>query len=153
MKSLYVKLASIFIVITSLSACQSAPNKDITPVSPYNYVDSTEYFAERSGSVSMRATFSKEKSAMVEGYKFQFRTVSKRPVFLNSISIVAGGKRIFLNEGQIVLPSESGITVKLSLEDSLFVGKYPSALLQFRQNNVSEIFAIELHQLTEFVPR
>lgn len=122
-------------------------------ISPYNYVDSTEYFAKRTGSVSLRATFSKTTSTMDEGYKFQFRTISPRPVFLNSISVVAGGKRIFLEEGQIVLPSQQGITLEASLEDSLFIGKFPSALLQFRQNNVSEIFAIELHQLKEFVPR
>jgi len=90
---------------------------------------------------------------MNKGYKFQFRTISTRPVFLNSISIVAGGKRIFLEEKQIVLPPQKSITLDLSLEDSLFIGKYPSALLQFRQNNISQIFAIELHQLKEFVPR
>jgi len=101
----------------------------------------------------MRATFNKKTSTMDQGYKFQFRTISTRPVFLNSISVIAGGKRIFLEEGQIVLPSQQGITLTLPLEDSLFISKYPSALLQFRQNNVSQIFAIELHQLKEFTPR
>lgn len=136
-----------------LIACESTPDKNKTPISPYNYVDSTEYFAERTGSVSMRATFSKKTSTMDKGYQFQFRTINSRPVFLNSISIVAGGKRIFLEEGQIVLPPQKGATLTMSLEDSLFVGKYPSALLQFRQNNISQIFAIELHQLKAFVPR
>jgi hypothetical protein len=133
--------------------CESAPNKSQPAISPNNYVDSTEYFAERKGSVSLRATFSKKNSKMGSGYKFQFRTISPRPTFLNSISVVAGGKRIFLDEGQIVLPSQKGVTLELSLEDSLFIGTFPSALLQFKQNNASEIFTIELHQLKEFSPR
>ncbi len=151
-QSSYVHLLCLFIFF-ALAGCSNTPDKNAPPVSPYHYVDSTEYFAERTGSISMRATFSKEKSAMAEGYKFQFRTISSRPVFLNSISIVAGGKRIFIEEGQIVLPSGQGVTLELSLEDSLFISQFPSTLLQFRQNNISEIFAIELHQLTTFTLR
>jgi hypothetical protein len=143
-------LSSIF-----LSACGSAPEKNQqASISPYTYVDSTLYFAERTASVSMRATFNREQpSGMAEGYLFQFRTISNKPAFLNSISIVAGGKRLFLEEGQIVLPNQKGVTLQLSLEDSLFVAQYPSALVQFRHNNDSQIFSIELHQLTEFTPQ
>ncbi len=135
-------------------ACGTSPDKQEVVVSPYTHVDSTTYFAERTGSVSMRATFSRgQSSTMSDGYKFQFRTISNRPVFLNSISIVAGGKRFFLEQGQIVLPSQKGVTLQLPLKDSLFVAQYPSALLQFKQNNTSEIFSIELHQLKEFAPQ
>lgn len=149
MNKFYIPLLFIFLV---LSACSSKPIQDPALPSPFNYVDSTQYFAERTGSVSMRATFNKKDSVMAEGYKFQFRTINPRPVFLNSVSIIAGGKRIFLEEGQIVLPSQKGITLPLSLEDSAFIAGFPSALLQFKQNNISEIFTIELHQLSIFKP-
>jgi len=148
LNTMALTLLCVFII-----GCESAPDKSQPTISPYNYVDSTEYFAERTGSVSLRATFSKQDSKMDEGYKLQFRTISPRPVFLNSISVVAGGKRIFLEEGQIVLPSQKGVTLEASLEDSLFIGKFPSALLQFKQNNISEILTIELHQLKKFSPR
>ena len=101
----------------------------------------------------MRATFNREGTAtMAEGYKFQFRTISDKPVFLSSISIIAGGKRLFLEEGQIVLPPNQGMTLELSLDDSKFVAEFPSALLQFRHNNLSEIYTIQLHQLETFSP-
>ncbi len=102
----------------------------------------------------MRSTFDqKQSSAMADGYKFQFRTINNKPIFLSSISIIAGGKRLFLEEGQIVLPAQKGVTLELSLDDSLFVASFPSALLQFKHNNNSEIFEIELHQLKDFTPR
>jgi hypothetical protein len=134
--------------------CGSSPQKKPeSQISPFTFVDSTLYFAERTASVSMRATFNNaQPSGMNKGYMFQFRTISKNPAFLNSVSIVAGGKRFFLEEGQIVLPSQKGVTLKLPLNDSLFVAKYPSALLQFRYNNTSFIFSIELHQLKDFEP-
>lgn len=119
----------------------------------FDYVDSTLYFSERQSSVSLRATFKRgSTSGMAEGYQFQFRTISAKPVFLDSISIIAGGKRLFLEEGQIVLPGQRGVTFRLSLQESLVVAGFPSALLQFRYNNDSYMFAIELHQLREFVP-
>lgn len=149
MKIFYLPLFFIFI---ALSACSSKPIKEPSPPSLFNYVDSTEYFAERTGSVSMRAVFNKSDSVLAQGYKFQFRTISTKPVFLNSVSIIAGGKRVFLEEGQIVLPSLKGITLQLSLEDSLYIASFPSALLQFRQNNQSEIYTIELHQIEIFKP-
>jgi hypothetical protein len=144
-------LALCFCLVASCgSSPQQKPNKS---ASPFTYVDSTEYFANRTASASMRATFTTEQpSGMAQGYRFQFRTLSKNPAFLNSISIVAGGKRYFLEEGQIVLPREKGITLQLPLSDSLEAAKFPSALLQFRYNNSSYIFAIELHQLKTFVP-
>ncbi len=153
----FASFLSPFFILSAcvlLTACQTSPEKQVVVVSPYTHVDSTTYFSERTASVSMRATFNRGQSAtMSEGYKFQFRTISNRPVFLSSISIVAGGKRFFLEQGQIVLPSQKGVTLQLPLKDSVFVAQFPSALLQFKQNNTSEIFSIELHQIKEFAPQ
>lgn len=152
-KITYAKVLIVVAVVLLIASCGSQKAKDAPPVqAPYTFVDSTEYFADRTASVSMRATFHREQpaSGMAEGYRFQFRTINTQPAFLNSISLVAGGKRIFLEEGQIVLPLEKGITLQLSLEDSLLVAQQNSALLQFRHNNTSHIFTIELHQLKPF---
>ncbi|MGH1487138.1 MAG: hypothetical protein ACRBCI_13070 [Cellvibrionaceae bacterium] len=144
----------MILTVLVIAGCGGTPQKDSTQPAPFTYVDSTQYFADRTASVSMRAIFNREQpSGMAEGYKFQLRTISNQPAFLNSISIIAGGKRIFLEEGQIVLANGRGITLQLSLEDSLFVSQYPSALVQFRHNNNSYIFSIELHQLKEFAPQ
>lgn len=148
-----ISKAVLLICVIVLSACESKPIQEAPTVSPYNYVSSTEYFADRTSSISMRAAFSKTDSKMAEGYRFQFRTINKGAVFLDSISVIAGGKRIFLEENQIVLPPDRGLTLQLPMEDSLFVAKFPTTLLQFRQNNVSYIFAIELHQLRPFTPQ
>jgi hypothetical protein len=51
-----------------------------------------------------------------------------------------------------LLTTEKSTTVNLSLEESLFVAGFSKALLQFKQNNKSEIFIIELHQLDKFIP-
>ena len=137
-----------------LAACASSPKETgIPPEALYAHVDSTMYFAQRTASVSMRATFNRQgRTSLVDGYKFQFRSIDEKPAFLNSVSIIAGGKRIFLEEGQIVLPTGQGVTLQLSLEDSNFIAAFPSALLQFRHNRESQIYAIELHQLQEFSP-
>jgi hypothetical protein len=143
----------IFIFAFLLTACGSTQDKTPPPPSPYTFVDSTLYFYERQSSISMRAIFNRDDtSKMAEGYKFQFRTISNKPVFISSISIVAGGKRIFLKEGQVVLPTGKGISLSLPLDASLFAAKFPSALVQFKHNNDSQIFSIELHQLKKFVP-
>lgn len=145
----------IFLAI-SLVSCgttDNKPTKSATP-SPYTYVDSTEYYLEDTASVSMRATFNNNapQSGMVTGYKFQFRSLNPKPLFLSSISIIAGGKRLFVEEGQLVVANDKPITQNLNLQDSEFIAQYPDALLQFRANNQSVLFTIELHQLREFSP-
>lgn len=146
---IYLKL---LLTVIMLVACGSQESKKSEPELHFTYVDSTQYYADRKGSISMRATFdNNQPSGMAEGYKFQFRSITAEPDFLSSISIIAGGKRIFLEEGQIVLP-DKGITLSLSLDDSKFIAALPSALLQFRHNNTSYIFTIELHQLKQFSP-
>ncbi len=148
-------LTCIFIsgFIASCGTQTTNTKPDRPPEQLYTFVDSTRYFNNNNSSISMRATFNKNSSSKaVKGYLFQFRTIIEKPIFLNSISLIAGGKRIFLEEGQMILTKEKGLTLSLSLEDSLFVAQFPTALLQFRQNNISEIFTIELHQLADFIP-
>jgi hypothetical protein len=143
----------LFVVIF-LTGCAAKPPKiSPGPESLYSFVDSTLYFNDRKSSISMRATFGKDSSSkMTKGYLFQFRTITEKPIFLSSASIVAGGKRLFIEQGQQLLTAEKSTTVNLSLEESLFVSGFSKALLQFKQNNKSEIFIIELHQLNKFIP-
>ena len=129
--------------------------KSTTENSSLTFVDSTQYFREDTASISLRASFdtsSNTSLTMVDGYKFQFRTLSDTPIFISSVSIIAGGKRFFVEEGQFVLTKEKGTTSTLPLDDSLFIADFPSALLQFRYNNESFLFEIALHQLKEFRP-
>jgi len=149
-----VFLSVCFISSVWLLGCATAPRTqpdETNQPPPYTFVDSTLYFAEQTASVSLRATFHQEKSAgMAKGYQFQFRTISQQPVFLNSISLVAGGKRLFIEEGQSVLPANKGITFRVSLDDSRWLASYPSALLQFKYNGQSVLKRISLHRLEEF---
>lgn len=158
-------------LVLLISACGSAPTQTNTTTLPQapldkpepvpattitgnlTYVDSTVLFAEDTASASMRATFTPDGTKMLEGYKFQFRSIKTDVVFLSSISIIAGGERIFLEEGQIALPKERGITLSLSLEDSLAIANYKTALLQFRYDNESFLMEIALHKLAEFLPQ
>ncbi|MBX2809014.1 MAG: hypothetical protein KTR20_10330 [Cellvibrionaceae bacterium] len=149
----------IWVLAALLSSCGTTHEKSTsalptkTEPSPYTFIDSTEYFADRTASVSMRASFdTRNPSAMSSGYKFQFRTISETPILLNSISIIAGGKRIFIEPGQVVLPKHKSVTLSLPLEASQFIATFPSALLQFKHNNISQLLAITLHRLQEFDP-
>jgi hypothetical protein len=137
-----------------LTGCSApSPKLSPSPESLYAFVDSTLYFNDRKSSISLRATFGKGSSSkMIKGYLFQFITIAKDPIFLSSAGIVAGGKRLFIEAGQQLLSAEKGTTFNLSLEDSLFVADFPKVLMQFKQNNQSEIFIIELHKLDKFIP-
>lgn len=163
--NLYTKILSTAFVATALflSACGSTPSQtDSTDTneSPsaekpaaFTYVDSTLLFADDTASASMRATFNREGNAtMAEGYKFQFRSINEEVIFLSSISIIAGGERFFLEEGQIALPKEKGVTLTLPLEDSLAIAQYETALFQFKVGNESFLMQITLHKLTEYLP-
>jgi hypothetical protein len=137
-----------------LTSCTApSPKPSPSPVSLYTFVDSTLYFNDRNSSISMRAAFDKGSSSnMIKGYLFQFRTISKEPIFLSSVSILTGGRRLFIEDGQQILTAEKSVTFNLSLEESLFVADFSKALFQFKQNNKSEIFIVDLHQLGEFIP-
>ena len=153
--------AALIAAALLLSACGSTPKQATTqietppetPAPAFTYVDSTLLFAEDSASASMRATFNREGNAtMAEGYKFQFRSINDDVIFLSSISIIAGGDRFFLEEGQIALPKEKGVTLTLPLEDSLAIAQYETALFQFRFGNESFLMQIALHKLSEYLP-
>lgn len=141
------------IFVTGCTTQDTKPIPTPIPESPYTFVDSTLFFNDRKSSISLRATFDKETSfKMQKGYTFQFRTIAEKPIFLSSVSIIAGGKRFFLKKGQLLLSPQESITLNLSVEDSVFAASFQKVLLQFRQNNASEIFIIESHQLDTFVP-
>jgi len=149
-------LLACFFVSGIIISCGTQPTKtqpELSPEQLYTFVDSTLYFNARNSSISMRATFEKGNDLkMSKGYLFQFRTIDNKPIFLSSVSVIAGGKRIFLEKKQLLLTPKKDITLSLSLEDSLFLAQFPTGLLQFKQNNSSELFTIALHQLDTFTP-
>ena len=162
-KNLNKSLSAVFVTCALLlSACSSNPSQENQPPAvpdtveqelAFTFVDSTILFDNETASVSMRATFDREGNAtMAEGYKFQFRSINPEVTFLSSISIVAGGDRIFIEEGQIALPKEKGITLQLSLEESLNIAQYKTALFQFRFGNESFLMALSTHKLSEYLP-
>jgi hypothetical protein len=139
--------------MTSCTTQTMKPTPTSTPEPLFTFVDSTLFFNDRNSSISMRTTFNKGTNYnMVKGYFFQFRTITKKPIFLSSVSIVAGGKRLFLEEGQLLLTEKNSVTLNLSLENSLLITQFPKVLFQFKQNNKSEIFIIDLHQLDQYIP-
>ncbi|MFT6791198.1 MAG: hypothetical protein ACJA04_000398 [Cellvibrionaceae bacterium] len=150
----YRTLVGLLGLLCLSTSCSTVNEIIPIPSSPYTFVDSTVYFAERTASLSMRSTFKKSQTATItEGYKFQFRTINTKPVFLGSISLIAGGKIFFLEEGQVILLSQNEVNFELSLETSQFLVSYTPALIQFRYNNESVIFTIDLHQVKTFSPR
>jgi hypothetical protein len=154
MRSSIFYFFTCFFMATFLASC-ATPTTAPTPraKSLYTFIDSTLYFNERKSSISMRARFDKGNNTQItKGYLFQFRTITEQPIFLSSVSIIAGGKRLLLEEGQLLLSAQNNVTLDLSLEDSLFTANFSSVLFQFKQNKVSEVFVIELHQLDKFSP-
>lgn len=149
-------LLACFFISSIISSCGTQPTKTQSALPSeqvHTFVDSTLYFNSRNSSISMRATFEKGNDlTMSKGYLFQFRTIDNKPIFLSSVSVIAGGKRIFLEKKQLLLTPKEQITLSLPLEDSLFLAQFPTALLQFKQNNTSELFTIALHQLDIFIP-
>lgn len=152
-KTIVMVLCCVFLV-----ACGSTTTKsDAKAQAPTNVIhqDSTQYFAERTGSISMRATFlntsSSTKQPFVEGYKFQFRSIQQRNVPVSQVSIIAGGQKFELAENAFFVPPNQGINLALSIEESKMISQQSDAILRFKANNQSYIMSISQHQLIPFI--
>lgn len=150
-----------------LFGCQTAgtPTKPSEPQESIFHQDSTVYFAKRTASVSMRASFKNtiargnnlqqplKIQPLNNGYKFQFRTVRKDNVAIGKVDVIAGGKRIVVSNEKVFLPANQGLTLTLSLADSLFTSEKDDAILAFTFNGNSYLVNIKDHQISEFIPK
>lgn len=136
---------------TKTLTTETESEENIAPPPQYTFVDSTRFFDDNASSISLRATFNPSPSTqLVRGYQLQFRTISRAPKFLSSISVVANGERFFVEENQVVLPAGQALIFNLSIEDSEKIASDSVALLQFKYNEESILYRIKLHQLQEF---
>ncbi len=140
------------------SVPQTPENKKAPPSTPSaDYQDSTLFFDNRLGSISLRASVSRPSAAstgkpsLVSGYQFQFRSARAETMTLENIAVTAGGKRIALENGTLFLPPQKGLTFSLSLSDSQFVFKQPQAMLLFIYNGKTQIARISNHRLLDFI--
>lgn len=164
----YTSKFCVLLLAALLMGCQSArPNqveKNIA-TSEVNqsvfYQDSTLYFAEKTASISLRASFtqqvvsneqSQELQPLANGYKFQFRSTNTQNRIIGNASIVAGGKKITITDKTLFIPQNQGLTVSISLEDTVLIESQGQAVLGFEYNGESQLFTIINHQLAPFIP-
>lgn len=150
-----------FIVIffsAVLVACQTTSTRDkantanqAAKASDVFHRDSTHYFADKTASVSLRATFSNTENAneqkLLSGYKLQFRTINLKGGTIGQVTIIAGGRQITLSENGFVIPPNQGINLQLSLEDTRFIHQQNDGLLRFRFQDESQLIQIQDHAL------
>lgn len=141
-----------------LAACQSGPTTPEKPTNKTTFIhqDSTVYFAGKRASISMRASFTNTangtEQSLVNGYKLQFRSIEKRNVSITQVSIIAGGKKISLNERGFLLPPSRGATLEVSMEDTRYITESADALLRFKYEGESQLMVIKNHSLSQFAP-
>ena len=150
------RITLMIVLAMILIGCQSQATKPEAPVAkPLIHEDSTVYFADKTASLSMRATFESENQShqqeLTRGYKFQFRSIQKRNVSISQVSIIAGGKKINLSENRFLLPPQKGITLNLSLEDTHYIDQQQDAILRFKYEGESQLMSLKGHRLIEFV--
>jgi hypothetical protein len=154
----------LILPLMALFACTNTPSaKPIEVKEEILHQDSTVYFANRKASISMRASFSNTIKAspdtnkpliiqpLFEGYKLQFRSIAQENMLIDQVSIVADGRNIVLADNSFFIPPNKGITLSVSLEDTLFISQQAEAVLRFKFNNASKIITIKNHQISEFI--
>lgn len=126
------------------------------------YQDSTVYFANKTASISLRASLlntipsNKESNhplviqPLTKGYQLQFRSINKENISISQASIVAGGKKITISDAAFFIPYNQGITLSLSLEDTQYISQQSDAVLRFKYNNHSVIITLSNHTIKEF---
>jgi hypothetical protein len=128
--------------------------------------DSTLYFANKTASISMRASFTKPSSnkasgpleavsplivqPLAKGYKLQFRTLNRDNLLINQASIIVGGRKIVIAKDAFFVPYNKGITLSLSLEDTQYISKHDNAVLGFTYDNKSLVVTIKNHKISNF---
>jgi len=150
--------SALVFLCTLIGGCQTASTKEASPSNPIQnsliHQDSTVYFADKTASISMRASFINNGSLeqpIADGYKLQFRSIKKGNVLISQVSIVAGGKKISLTEGSFFVPYNKGINLQLSKEDTLFISQHNDATFRFKHDNESYLMSIRQHKINEFI--
>jgi uncharacterized lipoprotein YajG len=155
----YLSFKWLYVLLSLLLAgCQTTPsalNKTQSSAkSTLIHQDSTVYFAKKTASISMRASFSNTsggvQQSLVDGYKLQFRSIQKRNISIRRVSIIAGGKKIILSEQGFLLPPHQGATLPISIEDTHFIAQQEDAVLRFKYEGESQLMTIRQHRLKEF---
>lgn len=157
-EKIFLRFFIIIFSVIALTACQTLDTKNTSTNSDAAikakdvfYHDSTHYFADRTASVSMRATFLNtedgDKQELVEGYKLQFRTINLKGGAIGQVTIIAGGKQITLSENGFIIPPKQGINLELSLEETQFIHQQNDGLLRFKFQNESQLIQIKDHTL------
>ena len=161
-KHFLYRIGCLFIAALIGGCSITTPRQNTTEPPPKNHAiyDSTVYFAKRTASVSLRASFLNQPSnvlpggppAFAKGYKLQFRSISKTNRSISQASIIAGGKKIALTPEAFFIPLNKGATLSISLEDTNYIHQYNNAILRFKYNNESVFFTISNNQISEFIP-
>ncbi|ODS24587.1 hypothetical protein AB835_03120 [Candidatus Endobugula sertula] len=103
----------------------------------------------------MRASFSQKpqtiKQQLARGYKLQLRSIHQQSILISQMSIIAGGKKISLNEGSFIVVPQKSVNLSLSPEDSQYISQQSDALLRFKYNGASQLISISNHQLSNFL--
>ncbi len=158
------KILTVVLFSFLISACQSGnvkPEKN-TPIKSTFNQDSTVYFAKRTASLSLRASFTEageQKSTpaspiqiLSRGYQLQFRSIQRKNIAVEQVSIIAGGKKITLTEKIFFVPANKGITLSVSLADTEFISQHNDAVIRFKYNGESQLMSIKRHQIEAFKP-
>ncbi|MFT5117009.1 MAG: hypothetical protein ACI9NY_000536 [Kiritimatiellia bacterium] len=152
---------SLCLLLISILGCVHAPPpKKVAQQATIFHQESTVYFANKTASISMRASFSnalQNKSSgplivqpLIEGYKLQFRTLKKDNLLIKQASIIVGGKKIVIADDAFFVPYNKGISLSLSLEDTQYISQHDNAILGFNYDNESLLVSIKSHKLSNF---
>lgn len=163
---LLVKSAIVIFSLFIIGCGGTTPPKATTPKETVFHQDSTVYFSKRKASISLRASFSNKITVnnsetnpeqeplpvqpLIQGYKFQFRSIKPDNIFIDQLSIIAGGKKIVIADAGFFVPSNQGVTLNLSLADTLFIHQKNDAILRFKADGVSELMSINGHKMNAF---
>jgi hypothetical protein len=152
---------SLCLLALSILGCEHAPpTKKAAQQDTVFHQESTVYFANKTASISMRASFTNMPNnkvsgplivqPLVDGYKLQFRTLNKDHLLINQASIIVGGKKIIIANDAFFVPYNKAINLSLSLEDTQYISQHDNAILGFSYANESLVMMIKNHKLSMF---
>ena len=156
--------ANLLLIVGMLAACESQQTRpensktSDSDTSSQNIIhqDSTVYFANRTASVSLRASFISQPASIYQtlntGYKIQLRSIQRRNISISQVSIIAGGRKIELSKKSFLLPPNKAIILDINLDDTLFIQQQADAVLQFKYDGKSQLMSLKEHQLSQFSP-
>jgi len=158
-------IVSLCLLALTLASCVHTPSTTETvEKDTVFHQESTLYFANKTASISMRASFTNTSSneangarskplivqPLAEGYKLQFRTINKDNLLINQASIIVGGRKIPIAKGAFFVPYNKGVTLSLSLEDTQYISQHDNATLGINYDDESLLMTIKNHKISIF---